>query len=297
MLEPVLPIALYLLGGYLFKLFSKDLSKELIEFVIYFSLPSLVFSAIYKMEYDHSLLATIYIAYGVIITSLIFSYIVAKMLQLPKKSAATFMIVSTFGNTSFIGFSYIEAFYDTSHLIYALVYDQFGSFLLLMSVGMVVITWGGGAQRSLSVMFKNIILFPPIIAIAIAFFSREMGVPLFVLKATDTVGATLVPIVMVAIGMKLELANISSQFKEVSISIAIKMIIAPLVLYVILQYLYGMGQNWVQIAIIETAMPTMTMAVVLAIKGGLDERFAINALVLGVLFSLFSITSFYYFVR
>lgn len=43
-------------------------------------------------------------------------------------------------------------------------------------------------------------------------------------------------------------------------------------------------------------MPPMTMAVVLAIKGGLDETFAINALVLGVLGSLLTVTGFYYFL-
>jgi predicted permease len=37
-------------------------------------------------------------------------------------------------------------------------------------------------------------------------------------------------------------------------------------------------------------MPPMTMATVLAIKGGLDEKVAINSLVLGVLLSLLTIT-------
>jgi len=36
----------------------------------------------------------------------------------------------------------------------------------------------------------------------------------------------------------------------------------------------------------------MTMATVLAIKGGLDEKIAINSLVLGVLLSLFTITAY-----
>lgn len=36
----------------------------------------------------------------------------------------------------------------------------------------------------------------------------------------------------------------------------------------------------------------MTMATVLAIKGGLDEKVAINSLVLGVLLSLITITTY-----
>ena len=37
-------------------------------------------------------------------------------------------------------------------------------------------------------------------------------------------------------------------------------------------------------------MPPMTMATVLAIKGGLDEKLQLNSLVLGVLLSLVTIT-------
>lgn len=50
------------------------------------------------------------------------------------------------------------------------------------------------------------------------------------------------------------------------------------------------NSSFIPIAII--AMPPMTMAAVLAIKGGLDEKIAINSLVLGVIVSLFTITLF-----
>ena len=68
-------------------------------------------------------------------------------MRLNRVTLATFMIMATFGNTSFIGFSYIDAFYGQDYIVYGVIYDIFGSFLLLVSVGMIIITWGSGRKK------------------------------------------------------------------------------------------------------------------------------------------------------
>ncbi len=50
MIEPVLPIAIYILFGYLYKVLFQDNSRQLVDFVIYFSLPAIVFSKIYPED-------------------------------------------------------------------------------------------------------------------------------------------------------------------------------------------------------------------------------------------------------
>lgn len=70
------------------------------------------------------------------------------------------------------------------------------------------------------------------------------------------------------------------------------MLIVPIIILFIFKYFYGVDETWVKVTLIEVAMPPMTMAAVLAIKGGLDEKIAINSLVLGVIVSLFTITLF-----
>jgi predicted permease len=97
---------------------------------------------------------------------------------------------------------------------------------------------------------------------------------------------------MIAIGMKLELKNIFARLHIVSVAMILKMIVFPIIILIGFKYFYGIDQTWVKVTIIEVAMPPMTMATVLAIKGGLDEKIAINSLVLGVLLSLITITMF-----
>ncbi|RXJ96731.1 transporter [Arcobacter sp. AHV-9/2010] len=292
MLDPVLPIALYLLFGYLYKLFFQDNSKQLVDFIIYFSLPAIVFSKIYPLDlsFDHLLLILMFNA--IILFNLLLSFLIGKLLKLEKIYLATFVIMATFGNTSFIGFSYIDAFYGQDFIVYGLIYDIFGSFLLLVSVGMFIITWGSGRKNSITSISKSIFLFPPMIIFFATLIAKNFEVPNFLIHTTDNLGSTLVPIAMVAIGMKLQLKHIFSKLHIVTIAVILKMIFVPIVVLFLFNYFYNLDETWIKVTIIEVAMPPMTMAAVLAIKGGLDEKIAINSLVLGVILSLFTITIF-----
>jgi len=290
MLDPVLPIAIYLLLGYTFKIIYQDNSKQLIEFIIYFSLPAIVFSKIYPLVLDEKIFGLILMFMSFILFNLLLAYFIGKMMKLNKLLLATFMIMATFGNTSFIGFSYINAFYGEDYIVYGLIYDLFGSFLLLVSIGMFIITWGSGKKNSIKSIFKSIFLFPPSIMFLITVIVKNFEIPNFLLLTTQTLGSTLVPIAMIAIGMKLELKHIFARFHIVSMAMLLKMVIVPIIVLIGFQQFYGLNETWVKVTIIEVAMPPMTMATVLAIKGGLDEKVAINSLVLGVLLSLITIT-------
>ena len=290
MLDPVLPIAMYLLLGYLFKVFYHDNSKQLIEFVIYFSLPAIVFSKIYPLTLDERILGLILMFMCFILFNLALAYFIGRLMKLNKLLLATFMIMATFGNTSFIGFSYIDAFYGQDYIVYGLIYDLFGSFLLLVSIGMFIITWGSGRKNDTKSILKSMFLFPPALMFYITIIAKYFEVPTFVSLTADTLGSTLVPIAMIAIGMKLQLKHIFVKFHIVTMAMLLKMVIVPIIVLIGFQLFYGIDQTWVKVTIIEVAMPPMTMATVLAIKGGLDEKVAINALVLGVLLSLVTIT-------
>lgn len=232
----------------------------------------------------------------IIVANLLLTYVVGKFFKFDKKTLATFIVVGTFGNTSFIGFSYIDAFYGQDYVVYALIYDLFGSFLLVVSVGTVIINWGSGQHVNIKAMAQKVIFFPPIIMFFITVFLKLFTVPTFVMNTAETIGATLVPLAMIAIGMKLELKNIFYKFKETSLLLSIKMFIMPVAVMILFSFFYTLEDTWSKTTILEVAMPPMTTAVILAIQGGLDERLAINSLVLGVLISLASVTGFYYYL-
>ncbi len=168
MLDPVLPIAIYLLIGYLFKILHQDNSKVLIDFVIYFSLPAIVFSKIYPLTLDMHILKLILMFNVIILFNLALAFFIGKFLKFDKYTLATFMIMATFGNTS------------------PLIYDLFGSFMLLVSLGIVIITWGSGGKNSVKSIFKSIFLFPPTIMFFITILAKNFEVPNFLLLTSKT---------------------------------------------------------------------------------------------------------------
>jgi predicted permease len=203
------------------------------------------------------------------------------------------MIVSIFGNTSFVGFSYIESLYGADYLGYALVYDQLGSFVVLLTFGMILISWGGKKSLLSKETLKDIFLSPPLIAIILAIFLKDITFPIFLESILDKLQATLIPLVTIIVGMKLEFKGIAKSFKESIIALFIKMFLVPFVMFWILDSLFDLSWIWLQVTLIETAMPPMTMAVVYAIRGKLNKDLAINSLALGILVSFFSILLLY----
>ncbi len=296
MLDPVLPIALYLAFGYFFKVFKKDHSAALVDFVIYFALPAMIFIKIYPLKLDLEILNLIFMFNTIILLNLVLMFYLGKLFKFDKKTLATFIVVGTFGNTSFIGFSYIDAFYGENYVVYALIYDLFGSFLLVVSLGTFIINWGSGEHINIKAIGKKVIFFPPIIMFFITLFLKFFTIPIFIHNTAEVIGNTLVPLAMIAIGMKLELKNIFYKFTTTTLLLCTKMIVVPILVMILFSFFYNLNDTWSKVTILEVAMPPMTTAVILAIQGGLDEKLAINALVLGVLFSLVSVTGFYLYL-
>ncbi len=292
MIEQIAPVFLFVLIGYLFKILKDDISDALIEFVIYFSLPALALSKVRHLEFNDVIFKVIVISYIAMFVAFVFSLMIGKFLKLSRKDLATFMIVSIFGNTSFVGFSYIASLYSMNEIVYALVYDQLGSFVALLTFGVAIITWGGGKKEGFKRdVLKQIFFSPPLIAIVVAIYFHGTVFPNYLEGILDKLQATLIPLVTIIVGMKLDFRALSYYFKENVIALFIKMFLVPFVMFGLMYMFVDMSQIWAKVTFLEIAMPPMTMATVYAIKGGLNKNLAINTLALGILVSFISIVT------
>lgn len=281
-----MPVFIFVALGYGFKMIKHDISESLIEFVIYFSLPALALVKIRELVFDEVVLNIIFIAYLTMFIATIVSYFIGKALKLERKVLATFMVVSIFGNTSFVGFSYVESLFSSKELVYPLVYDQIGSFVALLTIGMVLIAWGAGREEKTTIKQKfKMIMTPPLMAIIAAVLLHGVVFPDFVEGILIKLEYTLIPLVTMIVGMKLEIKAFKNFFKESMVALGIKMILVPLVMLGLLYPFFDFSATWMRVTFIEIAMPPMTMATVLAIRGGLNKDLAINTLGLGILFS------------
>ncbi len=121
----------------------------------------IVFSKIYPLSLDGTILGLMIMFIGFILFNLVLAYFIERLMKLDRLTLATFMIMATFGNTSFIGLSYIDAFYGQDFIVYGIIYDIFGSFFLLVTLGMIVINWGTGKKNDTKSILRSLVLFPP----------------------------------------------------------------------------------------------------------------------------------------
>jgi predicted permease len=289
MIEHVAPVFIFVALGYIFKTIKHDISEALTEFVLYFSLPALALSKIPHMTFNHEVFSIILIAYITMALSLTLGYSAGRFLKMDRKNLVTMMVIVGFGNTGFVGFSFIESFYSLNHVSYALVYDQIGTFIALMTFGIALIAWGGGAEQRVRDVAKQIFFSPPLMAVVVAVGFHGTDFPPLIESILDKFQATLIPLVTAIVGMKLEFRTLSLYFKENMIALCLKMVVAPLLMLIGLYFLVDLKEDWVKVTFLETAMPPMTLAVVFGIRGGLNKELLINALAVGILFSFVSI--------
>jgi len=296
LISQIMPVFIFVALGYFFKVFKKDISESLIEFVIYFSLPALALIKIRELVFNEIVLNIILISYLSMFVSAIVSYFIGKALKLNKNILASFMIVSIFGNTSFVGFSYVESLFSSKELVYPLVYDQIGSFVALFTIGVALIAWGSDQKQKATIKDKIKLLFaPPLMAIILATLLHGVIFPDFVEGILIKLEYTLIPLVTMIVGMKLEIKAFKKYFKESMIVLFIKMLLVPAIMLLLLYPFFDFSATWMRVTFLEIAMPPMTMATVLAIRGGLNKDLTINSLGLGIL-SSFVIIPFWNFL-
>ncbi|EDP75455.1 AEC family transporter [Hydrogenivirga sp. 128-5-R1-1] len=284
--ERVLFVALIFLLAYALKLlrvFREEDAGAFINYVIYFSLPALVFGKVREVELTADAVGVVLSAWLVILFSLLISFIVGRLLQMEDRTLKAFVLVSSFGNTAFMGYPFTFALFGDEGLRYAVLYDQLGSFLLVVSVGFLIAT----GRFSL----REVILFPPFVALLLALLSRPLEIPAFLSVFIDTTGKSLIPVVLFSLGLKFSPKHLLDSIKNALLTVSLKMLLVPLLVLVGLKT-FGLDTLNYRVVLLESAMPPMVMAGVLAIKYGLDERLAVSAITLGILLSFFTVPLF-----
>ncbi len=283
MYERVLFIVLILVSAYLLKrkgVFSRDHSRVFIDYVIYFALPLLTFQKVRELEADVTSAGVVLTAWGAVAFALLLASVVGRLTGLSGGSFRAFLLVSSFGNTAFLGYPFAYAFYGDEGLTYAVLYDQLGSFLLVVSAGFLI------AVGRLSL--REIFLFPPFPALLMGVLARGVSLPEGVEIFLEVGSGSLIPVVLFAVGLRFEPAELKGSLRYALCALVIKMVAVPLGVLAALSLL-GLTETGYRVALLEASMPPMVMAGVLAMKYGLDERLALSAITLGIPLSFLTV--------
>ena len=274
--------------------FPKETGNALNLIVIYISLPALILIKIPQLVFSKDLLVPTLMPWGMLVFSAALVLLLAKSLHWDRATTGCLLLLVPLGNTSFLGIPMTRAFFGEQATPYALIYDQLGSFLALATYGsLILVLYGKGSRRpSLHTVSKKIVTFPPFVALVFAFLLRPVAHPPIITEILDMLAATLIPLVMIAVGYQLQLKMDKTVLAPLSLGLVIKLIVAPLAALLFTR-LIGLDGELVRVSIFEAGMPPMVSAGALAILDDLAPQLAAALVGIGIILSFVTLPMLY----
>jgi hypothetical protein len=256
------------------------------RYVVYVCLPALVLLLIPKLKRETGLLVLVLVPWALLLISVAGVLWAARAFRWPREVLAVLLLCIPMGNTSFLGFPIIAALRGPGALRYAVLYDQFGSFLMLSTYGLIVLArFSGEAAPSIQTIALRVIKFPPFVALVVALLPLPR--PALLDDVLQRVADTLAPVAVMAVGLRLKLRP-PPQRAALGVGLAIKMLLAPLLAFLALRAL-GMRDLPAQVAILEAGMPPMITAGAMASMAGLAPELCAALVGYGVAIAFVSV--------
>lgn len=260
-----------------------DFSKSLNFFVIYVSLPATVLLQVPKIAFNVSALGTIMIPW--LLLPIMFYLVILMTKNYPTDVRAALLLLIPLGNTSFVGIPIIKTLLGSDAIGYALMYDQFGSFLMLTLYGSAVISYYEIGKVHKRLILKKLLFFPPFFFLVFALFFGEM--PLSISPYLETLASTLVPLALVSVGYSLRFSG-EIDYSLLSKALVLKLIVMPLIAFGLL-FKLGVDPIAVQVSVLESGMPSMITAGALAIAAGFSPALSAALVGYGIIICLITL--------
>jgi len=164
-MQTVLILLIFLCAGYLMQKYLSEAQTQrwadrLNRFVIYLSLPALVFVYMVDLRIDSRFILPVASAWGLFALSVILLLLLSKYFHWSRSLTGALLMTIPFGNTSFLGIPFTKAFFGEVGIPYAIVYDQLGSFLILSTAGIIILSLYSAQQATLSKILYRVFTFP-----------------------------------------------------------------------------------------------------------------------------------------
>ncbi|MDT8438705.1 MAG: AEC family transporter [Wenzhouxiangellaceae bacterium] len=260
-------------------------AETLNRVVIVLCLPALIFIHVPTLEPSWSLLPLVVVPWLLLAITVIVVLLGARVFGFSRPITAVLLVLIPLGNTSFLGFPLIEALLGADALRFAVVYDQFGSFLIVCTHVLFVIAWyGDGPNPTAAVIARRIATFPPFVALVGALLLGNAWFPDWLMELAQAFAAMLLPLVTLAVGLQLKLRLVPEYRAPLAFGLIGKLIMLPALALLAAQFMDAPSPIE-QVLVLESAMPPMITAAALATGARLAPPLASAMVAWGVLFS------------
>lgn len=267
--------------------------------IIYIALPALTLHYIPRIEINSELIYPIFMPWINLIISWLFFGILGYQLKWSKALTGAMIMMSGFGNTSFVGIPIIQALYGKEGIETVIMVDQPGSFVALTTLGILIANlYSNHSKIDVLSIIKNIIKFPPFIAFIIGILLNVIGleIPKDIDGTLEIIAGLVVPLALISVGMQLKMNLDSVYWRYVGLSLSFKLLLFPILIYILYFLVFQQKGQIIEITFIESAMGPMVTAGIIAAGYGLKPRFCSLILSVGIIVSFITVFGWYFLI-
>lgn len=281
-LVPTFMIVIGVLLKY-FNILDEEHSGLLSGIVLNISLPSLIFTNITSCTIDAQMIYLPFISFGLSFICILIAYFYSKIRCYSKIKTWTIILLLAMMNTAFIGYPIVLGVFGNEGFTYAVFYDMAVAILFVI-FGLILSTIFGGNRKK---VIYNGLTFVPLWAIIFGLIFNIFNIPLgYVLEnSLNYLGQATIPLIMLSLGLTINFKDFKSYLSDVIFISFSRLILAPIILYIILSLLGFRGLMF-QVSVLQSAMPTAMNSLVLAITYDLDVELVSSVIFLTTILSL-----------
>jgi predicted permease len=300
-LKPAVQIIIVIVGLFLLGFLARRVISEpvyivkwLNNFIIYLSMPALILLNVPSLALSVEMMIPAGVAWAWLLLGSALVLSMSRLLSWPRATEGAMLLLVTMGNTSFLGYPMVLAFFDETVLGYAIFFDQLGGFLIFSTFGLIVIALYTPSKSDQAArvaplqIIKRVFTFPPFIALIIAVFIPLENVIDWASMPLSVLGKLLMPAALFVLGVQFQPKLLPEHKIPLFSAIALKMIVAPMIALLIVVNL-GANADIRSASVFEAAMPSMITPGLMAMHAGIAPRFIATLLGYSTVFAFISL--------
>lgn len=260
---------------------ATQLRLQLNRLGLYLFVPALMFSIAASAQISVSLLAVpLLMASSILLVSGVLYLLLYRTplgRNIEPRTRAVFVLAGAFGNLMFIGLPVLSFLFPHGSQ-YPAFADVMAGTPLVWTLGVWIASrLGGHADGARPPFFSTVLRLPPFWAFVLGISANLAGLnPRWLIDATHLIGQPTVPVMMMLLGAAIPWHDLRPT-RPVLLMAGVKLVLMPLLTLTLAHVLFGRLNEPIVAAILEAAMPSMVVVLVIS------ERFHLDTATAGLL--------------
>ncbi len=304
-LNVVLPVFGIVVAGYLcgrFKVLGGESSEALNRFVYYVAMPALFFVSMAGVE-----LAVIFngpfltAVVGGMASVFVLAVVVARFAFRDRLGVLGLHgLTAIFANTGYMGIPLLTVTFGTEGTLAGVIATVFqGAFVIAAGAVILEIDLSGGGFRQVARsaglgVAKNPLLVAAVIGLLVS--ALALPIPAFLDRFCTILSNAAGPCALFAMGLFMAAHSFNTGFAEVGWLTTLKLIVHPLVTWILAYHVVDLDPTWAASAVLLSALPTGALVFVLAQQYDVYVQRATAAIMVSTVLSLLTLSALFLFL-